>query len=78
MTIPGFILDALSPEVTRGPKGGINRSARWTLWTRRGQGDGIYFLLGMDTLPERRMVDNAVTATIISGDAVAVLWPNRS
>ena len=36
-----------------------------------------YLLLGTFALPEHRMVDGAVTATIVSGGAVAVLWPIR-
>jgi hypothetical protein len=31
----------------------------------------------MDTLPERRMLDNTQRRQIISADAVTVLWPNR-
>ena len=38
----------------------------------------LYILLGVDSLPERRVMASAVAAMIICCGAVAVLWPNRS
>ena len=35
----------------------------------------LYFLFGLEALPERRMVVNMVTVMIICDGAVAVLWP---
>ena len=38
----------------------------------------LYFLLGIDALPERRMLARAVAAMIISCGAMAVFQRNRS
>ena len=35
----------------------------------------VYIVLGTPALPERRMVDDAATGTIISRGAVSILWP---
>ena len=56
-------MDALSPKVSRTPEGGINVSARSMLGTHNGRHNGAAFLLNLDALPERRMVDRAAAAT---------------
>ena len=63
MTEPGFVLDALSPEVSQTPEGGTNGSVRLVLGPHTGRSNGVVFLLGLDALPERLMMDNAVAAT---------------
>ena len=47
VTEPGFVLDALSLEVSRTPEGGINGSARLMLGTRNGRRNGIVFFIGL-------------------------------
>ena len=47
VTEPGFVLDALSPEVSRTPEGGINESDRLMLGTHKGRRNGDVFFIGL-------------------------------